>query len=35
MSSKEAILGRIRSALRDVPNVAAADDVAVLSLIHI
>ncbi|MBK8446667.1 MAG: lactate utilization protein C [Micropruina sp.] len=29
MSSKEAILGRIRSALRDVPNVAAADDVAV------
>ena len=29
MSSKEAILGRIRSALADVPDVAAADDVAV------
>ena len=29
MSSKAAILGRIRSALTDVPDVAAADDVAV------
>ena len=29
MSSKEAILGRIRTALADVPDVAAADDVAV------